>query len=204
MRITALVSQESIRREAEYEERHTAREKYSGAANERDDDYEVLARERKKWDEAVAKDPNDEGGKYFREFFRRQARVIPKVVSLIKGTCSEGDEVCIGIPPRKYGEPGFSSMVPLEDGSGWCEVNGDLSTADGALIWITTDGNHGSRVAIVCPNPRLLRPGTGDRWREWGVAIYVETMDEVEELAPLIGYEIGEFAIVSGTGERCD
>jgi hypothetical protein len=83
----------------------------------------------------------------------------------------------------------------------WFELNGDISTADGVLLWVCKGGNDCNRVAIVCPNPRLLRAGTGALWREWGVTIYVETPEQAEELASLIGIEADKIVEVSSIPE---
>jgi hypothetical protein len=102
--VLALVTLESLTREKAYFEELAAR----GAATstvatpeKREEDYVTLARQRKEWEEAVAANgKDDETGRYFREFYQSQARVIDAVVPLLQATCGEGDEVLIGIPAR--------------------------------------------------------------------------------------------------------
>ena len=138
-----------------------------------------------------------ETGKYFVAYYQRRARGTSQVITIYQERCAENEEAYIGIPPRKRSIPGCSSGVPLEDGSDWCDVNGDYTTADGALIWLRSENAPDRRVAIVCPNPRIMRARMSDLWRQWGVTLYVESPKEAEELATHTVFKSNEIIVVS-------
>jgi len=199
--ITALVNSESVLREASYlqmlaakdaEQTQLELERKRQLANDKRRD-----RDRKAWEAAVAKNHHDDNSvSYFEEFCQSQARVIEQVVPILQSMCGEDDAVLIGVVPRELSAPSQSAGVVRDDGKDWCYVNGDHTTADGALLWLKKGQAFGKRVAIVCPNPRFLRPKVDELWRQWGVTLYVETTEQAEELAPLIGYDLGNITVV--------
>jgi hypothetical protein len=135
-------------------------------------------------------------GSYFRGYYQRQARLIPVVLAEVESRCAKGEQVWIGIPPRRIGVSGPISSFRREDDLGWCELNGNLSTSDGALFSVGPDSTHAVPVAIVSPIPMQHRPGASSFWREWGVTLYVETADEEATLALIAGYKPGEIVVV--------
>ncbi len=120
----------------------------------------------------------------------RQHRALQVVVPMLAAEAGGPENLWLGKPLTRW-----NGQLPVRRE----QAAGDKRFGREHIMWVSTRNEVGDPTlrAVVCPTAGVAGPNLGKSWRENGVQVFVDSVEEAARLAPALGYEVGELTVVN-------